>query len=179
MVGRRPLVFAWDIEGQWAERKGWTPIRGKAQLLAAAQRKRGRFAYQPGPDLADEFGYFSRVLLAAGRRSGGFDVVAEELADVTHAGKAGGHWGMLVRRILKRGVSLYCITQRPAEIDKTTVGNATDWIVFRLSRVQDRKYAAAETGVDLAELAALQPLDHFAVDLATGAAQKGRVTFKK
>ncbi|MCL1072999.1 hypothetical protein [Shewanella dokdonensis] len=72
-------------------------------------------------------------------------IVAEELADVTTAGKAPPHWGQVVRRGRARGLApIFAITQRPSESDKTTVGNATLVRCGRLNRANDRKYMAQE-----------------------------------
>lgn len=53
-------------------------------------------------------------------------IVAEETADVTNPSKAPHWWGLLIRKGRARGLStIFALTQRPAESDKTDIGNAT------------------------------------------------------
>lgn len=177
-AGRQPLVHCWDVEGQWRELRGWTAVHGRPSLSAAVQNgARGRFAFQPAADLRSDFDHWARWQLWRAKTAGGGAVIAEELADVTHAGKASGYWGLLVRRALKRGTSIYAITQRPAEVDKTTIGNMTDMVCFRLSRLKDRQAVAAEIGVEVSDLTALQPLDFIRADMTTGTITRGRLKF--
>ncbi|MCL1038035.1 hypothetical protein L2750_12835 [Shewanella submarina] len=92
-------------------------------------------------------------------------LVAEELADVTTAGKAPPHWGMVIRRGRARGLApIFALTQRPSESDKTTIGNATLIRCGRMSRADDRKYMAKELDIEITKLKALQPLEYIQLD---------------
>lgn len=89
-------------------------------------------------------------------------VVVEELADVTSPGKAPPGWGVLLRRGRHVGLKIRAITQRPAESDKTVIGNATRWRCYAMGRYQDRAYMAREMGINqsiLDELEKLQYID--------------------
>ncbi|MGI2102104.1 hypothetical protein RA178_14535 [Shewanella oncorhynchi] len=62
-------------------------------------------------------------------------VVAEEIADVTSPSKAPPWWGLVIRKGRARGLApIFALTQRPAEFDKTALGNATIIRCGRLSR---------------------------------------------
>jgi DNA helicase HerA-like ATPase len=103
--------------------------------------------------------------------------VAEETADVTNPGKAPPGWGELVRRGRKREITLYAITQRPAESDKTAFTNASMLHVGNLNRYQDRVYISRELDCAETEIAALKPLDWIERDRRTGVLRKGRLSF--
>ena len=107
-------------------------------------------------------------------------LVAEELADVTTAGKAPPHWGHVVRRGRARGLApIFAVTQRPSESDKTTVGNATLTHVGRFNRQQDRKYMADEMDIDVREIAALAPLEFIEKDAYANTVIKGKLGARK
>lgn len=171
-------AFAWDPEDQWAQLPGWVKVTTRKELLAAAQRKGPqRIAYVAGGDLKAEFDFFAGCAMYAGRYVGPLDVIAEELADVTTPSKAPGNWGILLRRGLKRGITLWCISQRWSEADKTAVGNASDFVVFRQSSGDDVAYLARKTGLDVDAIRGLAPLDFVHLDALTGQHKRGRLKF--
>ena len=176
MKSRR--AFAWDPEDQWAALAGWVKVTNRAQLLAAAQRKGPqRVAYVAGGKLAEEFDFFAGCAMYAGRYVEPLDVIAEELADVTTPSKAPGNWGILLRRGLKRGITLWCISQRWSEADKTAVGNATDFVIFRQSSGDDVRYLARKTRIAEDEINGLVPLQFVRMDALTGQIERGRLKF--
>lgn len=103
-------------------------------------------------------------------------MVAEEIADVTSPGKAPDARGLLVRQGLGWGINIYAITQRPAESDKTVMGNATYFHAHAMSRSKDRKYMAEEMDLPVEQLAALQPLQ-WIERWNTGAVKRGTLRF--
>lgn len=162
-------VIAYDPEDQWAQLRGWRRVTTRAQLLDAVQgRGPMRVAYVPGGDLTPEFDFVCGCAMYAGRYVGPVTFIAEELADVTSPGKAPGNWGVLVRRGLKRGINIYAISQRWSEADKTAVGNASEFVIFRQSSGDDVRYLARKTRVDEAAIAELQPLQFVRRDAYTG-----------
>lgn len=171
-------VLAYDPEAQWCELRGWVKATTRAQLLAAAQKGGPlRVAYVPGGDLKSEFDFFSQCAFYAGRYVEPLDVIAEELADVTTPSKAPGNWGILLRRGLKRGVTIWAISQRWSEADKTAVGNASDFVIFRQSSGDDVRYLARKTRIDESEINGLAPLQFVHMDALTGAISRGKLTF--
>jgi hypothetical protein len=169
-------VIAWDPEDQWAQLRGWRRITGRPALLDAIQGKGpAKLAYVAGGDLRAEFDYWAGCAMFWGRYMGPAVVIAEELADVTTPSKAPGNWGILLRRGLKRGISIYAISQRWAEADKTAIGNASEFVVFRASG-DDVRYMARKTRIPEVELEGLQPLD-FIRQQVTGERERGRLRF--
>ncbi len=157
-VGTAPRAIAWDVEDQWGKLRGWRRVSTRAELFAACQKPGpARLAYVAGGDIRAEFDYFCGCAMFWGRYHGPAVVVAEELADVTSQAKAPGNWGILLRRGLKRGISIYAVSQRWAEADKTAIGNASEYVCFSM-RPRDVVYMADVTGLDRAELVAMKPV---------------------
>lgn len=178
VAGRAARVFAWDVEDQWAALPGWQRLTTRAQLLTAAQAGGpGRFAYVAGGDLTGEFGYWAGCVQYAGRWAGPLVAIAEELADVTTPAKAPGNWGILLRRGLKRGVTIYAISQRWAEADKTAVGNASEFVLFRQSSGDDVRYLSRKTRVPEQEIEGLKPLEFVRYDALTQQFTRGKLKF--
>lgn len=158
-VAKSKRVIAWDPEDQWAQLRGWRRITSQRELLAAIDRKTNqRIAYVASGDLSKQFDFFAGCAFFWGRYHGACDVIAEELADVTSTAKAPGNWGMLLRRGLKRGITIYAISQRWAEADKTAIGNASEFVCFSMLPM-DVDYMAKKTGIPAAELAALHKVE--------------------
>lgn len=171
-------VFAWDPEDQWAQLAGWQKVTTRPQLLAA-MKKTGpqKVAYVAGGKLAEEFDFFAGVAMYAGRYVEPLDVIAEELADVTTPSKAPNNWGVLVRRGLKRGITIWAISQRWSEADKTAFGNATDYVVFRQSSGDDVAYMARKISIDREKLNGFVPLQFVKKDALTGILTEGKLKF--
>ena len=91
--------------------------------------------------------------------------------------KAPGNWGILVRRGLKRGISLYCISQRWSEADKTAFGNASDFVIFRQSSGDDVTYLARKTRVEQGEINGLVPLQYVHMNALNGEILRGKLRF--
>jgi len=177
-AAKRPRVMAWDPEAQWCDLPGFRKITTRADLMAVAQKSGGyRVAFVAGGDLKDAFDFFCACAMFAGRYVCPLDVIAEELADVTTPSKAPGNWGILVRRGLKRGITIWAISQRWAEADKTAVGNASDFVVFRQSSGDDVRYLTRKTRIPEAEIESLVPLQFVHLDALTGVIKRGKLTF--
>lgn len=173
-------VFAWDPEAQWCELPGWRKVTTRAGMLDAAQRPGPqRIAYVAGGALAAEFDFWAGCVMYAGRYVEPLEAIAEELADVTTPAKAPGNWGILIRRGLKRGITLRCISQRWSEADKTAVGNASDFVIFRQSSGDDVRYLSRKTRVQESEINDLAPLQFVHMDALTGEISRGKLTFSK
>lgn len=171
-------VFVWDIEAQWCKQKGFKKITSLVELKKLVRAgARGRYAYVSGGNFKAEFELFCMCVMYYGMFYGKCAVVAEELADVTTVAKAGDNWGMLVRRGLKRGISIFTISQRWAEADKTAFGNATEFYIFMQSSEDDARYMSKKTGVDLGRISALNKLEFLHFVKEGRILQGGKVTF--
>lgn len=170
-------VLAWDPEDQWAQLPGWKKVTTRAAMLAECQKAGPlKVAYVAGGKLGEEFDFFAGCAMYAGRYVAAIDVIAEELADVTTPSKAPGNWGILLRRGLKRGITIWAISQRWAEADKTAIGNATDFAVFR-SSAEDARYLNRKTGIPEEEIAGMVPLQFVKKDALTGNIERGVLKF--
>lgn len=170
-------IIAWDPEDQWARLRGWRRIDTQRGLRAAVLGKGpAKIAYVAGGDLKPEFEVWSACARFWGTHVGPCVVIAEELADVTSAAKAPGSWGMLLRRGLKRGITIYAISQRWAEADKTAVGNASEFVCFRMSSGDDIAYMSRKTRIPVSELESLMPLEYRRLT-GTGEFERGKLRF--
>lgn len=177
-TAKAPRVCAWDPEDQWAALPGWRRVTTRRELLAALQSPgRLRLAYVAGGDLAPAFDFWAGAVLYAGRYVAPLEVIGEELADVTHAGKAPGRWGVLLRRGLKRGITIYAISQRWSEADKTACGNASEFVLFRQSSADDIRYLSRKTRVPEDALNGLAPLEFVRFDATNGEISRGKLRF--
>lgn len=146
--------LVWDVEGQYVQ-AGFRKVTTAAALVAAIQEP-GPLKIAFVPRALDQFAFFCKAAWVFARQPGHKAVGVEELADVTTPAKAPDGWGILVRRGLKYDCDIFAITQRPAESDKTIMGNASVIHCCRLQRAADRKYVAAEMDVPVKEIETLQ-----------------------
>lgn len=171
-------AWAWDPEAQWCELPGWRKVTTRRELIAWAQKPGPqRIAYVAGADLKAEFDFWCQCVFHAGRFVEGLAAVPEELADVTAPGKAPPGWGILVRRGLKRGISLFPISQRWSEADKTAFGNASAYVMFRQSSADDVAYLSRKTRVPVEKLDGLRPLEWVRYNAYTGEMESGKLKF--
>ena len=178
MVSGSPRVLAWDPEDQWSHERGFKRITNRKDFLKAAHHAGpGKFAFVAGGDLKPEFDFWAACVQYAGRYVGPLSAIAEELADVTTPSKAPGNWGILLRRGLKRGITIYAISQRWAEADKTAMGNASEFVIFRQATGDDARYLSRKTRVSEDEINRLKPLDFVRYDSGTGQIERGKLTF--
>jgi len=185
-LGDYSRILIWDVKGEYA---GVTFRPGSKRDLATCIKglagKPGAVAYTAA-SLAD-FDYFCRAAQAwiksqymAGKCCA---LVVEETADVTSPSKAPDAYGILLRRFLAYGVDIFAITQRPAESDKTSIGNASQVHICRMTLDRDRKTVAANTGVPLEKIEALKAdqdagrFDYISADLGRGQYRAGVLTW--
>lgn len=170
-----PRVLVWsplEPTDRYGPLLGVEPGLYLHDFLAAATAG-GSAVYCPQTPTPSLFDFFCKVVW----HTGDCLVLVDELADVTPVGKAVGWWGALVRKGRHRRIEIAAGAQRPAEIDKTIIGNATRCVCFRLKRHEDRRVMAAEMGIDQSMLDALRPLQFVDADDIAGTVTRGRITF--
>jgi hypothetical protein len=187
------LVLAWDPEGQWGQLKGWRAFCSLKELaLAVAKTKRGKFALVCDGDAArlkaqfDALCEYCFAVANSTDRPATMAFIGEELADVTTTAKAPAGWGKLLRRGLKRTLSIYALSQRWAEADKTALGN-TSMIVCCSMMPPDVAYMATKTGIPADQLAALKVSEtethkhcpYIEYDVDSSEVKPGKMTFRK
>lgn len=172
-------VIAWDPEDQWSQLPGWTKCSREMDLLQIATKQKGgmKIAFVAGGEMKQAFDFWAACVMYAGRYVEPVTAIAEELADVTTPAKAPGNWGILIRRGLKRGITIYAISQRWSEADKTAVGNASRFVLFRQSSGDDVTYLSRKTRVPVTELEGLKPLEFVDYDALSGAIGTGKLRF--
>jgi hypothetical protein len=177
-VAKSKRITAWDPEDQWSKLPGWRRVATRKDLVKALTSP-GPFkiAYVRDTDLAAEFEFWAGCVFHAGRYVAPLDCIGEELADVSTPAKAPPRWGVLVRRGLKRGINIYAISQRWSEADKTAVGNASAYVLFRQSSADDVRYLARKTRVPAEQLDALKPLEFITLDAGTGEIVASKLKF--
>lgn len=167
-----PRLLVWDGAGDWRTHR-CELIRSPLELRERVRPppRLERLAYVPPSITPAEFETFCRIAWVWIRAARGV-LVIEELADVTHSGKAPVAWGEIIRKGLRYGTSIYAITQRPSESDKTALGNASRVHCHRVMFPRDRRYIAELLGVDELEVAALRPFEWIERD-AEGRIERG------
>lgn len=169
-------VLAWDPHGQYHDAA--KPIRSRAALATAANTPGNcRLAYTPplGNPWPPEFEFWCKVAVPWMQLGAGV-LVAEELADVTRPGKAPEAWGAVLRFTRKMGCTVYAITPRPSETDKTMLGGAALLHCHRIEPI-DAEYMAKRVGVPGEVLATLPPL-HFIERAQGGGLTAGKIAFR-
>lgn len=157
LAKRHKRLMIWDPDDEWS-------VHGAKRLTHndAAEFERRCFADTAGqyafvaPCTDAWFQFFcSRVFVWLSVHPGG--VVADEIADVTHAGKAPEWWGRILRRGKKRGGYIYVIANSPAESDKTALKNANEVHCHALTEPPDIKRMAQRLGVHYDVVASVLP----------------------
>lgn len=151
-------LLVWDYKCEWNIRyrcrrlRTWSELREACKSTAPAARLAFHCEYMD----ADAFDLFCRYAWLWARQAEG-TLVIEETASVTSPGKAPRAWGEILRMGLGYGCSVYALTQRPAESDKTALGNASIVHCHRMGTLTDRKYMAQLLDVDVSMVQALKP----------------------
>lgn len=157
-TAREQRLLAWDAKNEWWHRGNCRRITDPRELarVVVPGAKLERIAYVV-PVTRENFDRFCRlawVWLCTARGA----LIVEEVGDVTSSSKAPEAWGEILRKGLAYGPSIYVLSQRPAESDKTTVGNLTHLRCFQMAREEDEAYMARELRVEQSLVAALKPL---------------------
>jgi hypothetical protein len=179
---KTPRLFGWDWpKGEWGRVYRCRRVTTYRELLryAVPGAPVARIAFHPGAidDPAEAFERWARLAFVYIQAHGG-PVFAEELASVTSAGKAPAAWGNICRMGMGYGSDIYAITQRPAESDKTALGNAVVIHSGRFNTPRDRVTMAEYLDVDVGAVKSLKPLE-FLERHAGGELVHGFVTLPK
>lgn len=165
-------ILVWDSKDEYSS-LGFERITSPNALVQRLiQSSTGRIAFAAGPK---HFDYWCGAVWAWG----GCLCIAEELADVVSPAKAPQRWGEILRKGRAFGIRTITTTQRPQEIDKTTVGNATDVMCGFLGFSPDRRYMSQRLGFERDDLDTMQPGDYLYKKLPAGELKKGRCYPKK
>lgn len=176
-------LVVWDPDDEWGD-SGRGVVRvgslSRLALLMWRHAEEGfRFRFVPRSVGQELHGAWAAIVLAWATEFDGYGIaaVSDELADVTSPGKASAGWGQLVRRGLKRGVSLYSISQRWAEADKSAFGNCSRVVAFASSSDQDVRYLSSRVRVPGDVLSGLKRLEFVDYSTVTGEYSVGLLKF--
>jgi len=159
------FILVWDVDGEYTKNEwpegGLQTVRTLGalyNLITTKGDKPLRVAFQP--ESLDVFDDFCELAINWGSdiqemRVGELAVVVEETADISNPGKATGNFRILIGRGMKRGITLFCVTQRPSESEKTSLGNAKYIVTYYMTRDNDRNYMAKEIGCKPEEIGEL------------------------
>lgn len=176
-IKKEKRIIAWDVEDQFSQLSGFIRVTSPTELIRLTQTAGGlKIAYVCNSNLKDSFNFFAGCAYRWGLKFGGCVVIAEELADVTTTAKAPEKWGILLRRGLKRGISIFAISQRWAEADKTAIGNASEFVCFRMNG-EDIPYMSKKTRISIEALEGLNSLEYVRYIPSTKETIKAKVRF--
>ena len=187
-IKSKPRLLIWDIEDQYPQGK---KIQSLAALIHAIKHdvQKLRFVPLASIPLALQFEFFCEAGFIMGQKCAvqGIEstIVVEETSDVTHPGKAPASWGTLIRRGLKKGISIYAISQRIAESDKTAIGNASIVHCCALALPNDIRTMSQVLRVSFDEIDSLVSdeekghYEYFQRNINTNVTQKGVLTFPR
>jgi len=131
----------------------------------------------------ENFERFCQIVFAIAHCKAPITIICEEIADVTRVSKASPHWGQLCRKIRKYGGTIYAVTQRPEEADKTIFNQAKFKWCGALGSAAAYKKMAAEMDISVPELRNLQNIEKKQIEYwlkeGTQAAQKAKISFMR
>ena len=176
MLEKFKQALVWDVDGEYTD--GFIKVSEINDLLnLLKRRKHENIKIAFNPKNLGVFDMFCMIAIAWGTDTGELAVVVEETADVTTPSKAPANFRVLIGRGMKRGISLFCVTQRPSESDKTSLGNAKKIVTFYMTRAQDREYMAREMGCDAGDIEGLEKLHYLEKDVDARKILAGEVVF--
>lgn len=181
-------VLIWDIKGEYgAGLPGLIRVTNRAALVQKVKEYAGRAGVIAYTGQIGDFEFFCKAAQVWVRshylKKARSVLVFEETADVTSPAKAPPQYGIILRRYLAYGVTIYAVTQRPAESDKTAIGNASELHVCRMNLADDRRSVARSTGIpgpELEQLIADQDKGYFEfihADTGRRKFRRGALTF--
>jgi hypothetical protein len=177
-IPRTAELLVWDTVGEWTRRHYVLNARTLTDLHACVVKNVPMRVGYTGPISRAHFEVFCKLAWIWMRCKAGRVLVVEELADVTSPAKAPDAWGEIVRKGRHEGGSIYALTQRPAESDKTIAGNADVIHTGRLSFPKDRKSLAEYLDVPEADVTALPSLHWIERDMRTRELRTGVLKFR-
>lgn len=147
-AGKPHRLLIWDPQDEYGTfGRVVGDLRELVEILATLEEADGfALVYQPGDDMStykDKFDLFCELAYMVD----GVCVLVEEVADVTSASYAPPYWSRLSRKGRHRAMTLFAVTQRPAVIDKTFLGNCTMIHCCRLNDENDIRTMARILGV--------------------------------
>jgi len=181
-AGKFETIFVFDTEAQWHLLPKFKKVTSLAEFKKiCVSGKKGFYAFVPSGNLKAEFEKFNQAVFHYASFFGRCAIVAEELADVTNSSKAPPNWGMVCRRVLKRGACVFAISQRWAEADKTCMGNAAFIYIFQPATMHDARYLSERVNMDVLDVYNLNfdQFEYIEADLGKRKNELKKLPFKR
>jgi hypothetical protein len=148
-----PRLVIWDFKKEY---DGWGKLVTSLREVRAAMMKAGegplriRYVTQKSgrKDMQADFEALCDLVYAWQHCV----FIAEELVNVTTPSWAPGSWLKMTTSGRHEGIHIIGVTQSPALVDKTFLGNATLVHACWLKQARHRKVVAADIDIDVAEL---------------------------
>lgn len=170
----------WDVDEDYnVHRYRSKSAFARALKAAVASGKPYKIALTLDDVTKDNYEFFCACVWQIADGSRDTAVVVEELADVTTQGKAGRYSGQLMRKGRKYGIDVFAVSQRPAEIDKTTYTQTVNRWCGYLDNEIDIKRMAGVMGVGQEYIKALNPLDYLYKKQGQREPMRAKVKIKK
>lgn len=170
------FIIFWDVDEDHEctrYRYRSTFAHGLAQAVRSGKPYRiGLTLDNPSPE---HYEFFCRCVweIADGKRNTA--VVVEELADVVGMGKAGRYAGQVLRKGRKYGLDFFAVSQRPAEIDKTTYTQCVNrWCGYIDNEIDIRRMSGL-MNVSAEQIKSLKQLEYFYKKNGEREPKKGKV----
>ena len=167
VIERMPLrtrLVCWDFKHDPRLKGIGTDVRSVPELARAmkAPKFRLRLLVDHDADHQEQFKWFCAAVWAAGNVL----MIVDELPEVTRPGKAPPLWRKCInigRQYTgddgkQKTIAIVGMAQRPAEVDKSFIGNLDVLHVGRLGEVNDAREMAGKLGCDWRQLTTLENL---------------------
>lgn len=170
-------LLVWDKKGEFAAEGYGQPIRSMKAVFALLRKAGARGGFQicyiPRGDFKTQqkqFDLLCQVAFAVKNLA----FVAEELSDVTSASHAPDGWRQLTTQGRTEGVTIYGLSQSPAQIDKNFFGNCTRVRTGRLNFDNHIKTMANCMSCDGNEIRNLLAGEYIQRDMSNGNITRGK-----
>jgi hypothetical protein len=177
-----PRLMVWDYKHDHALEGLGTAFTSWPAFVRECKKSRfaARYLVSPDHDPHEQFDAFC----ALAWREGNVLIFVDELGEVTKTNKAPSTWRKVVNvgRSYDNGrksIAIIGASQRPAEVDKSFLGNCDVIHTGRLGDVADAKRFAQSWGIDAAELVNLPDLSWVEKRADSATLERGILKFSK
>ncbi|MCA1778952.1 MAG: type IV secretory system conjugative DNA transfer family protein [Xanthomonadaceae bacterium] len=147
VCNKNSRVLAYDPKGEYAQ-LGFVECETREQLWQALKNTTGPGKIAFVANSRKDFQFWCDCAYNWNRQKQAV-LVAEELANVTNAGKAEDNWGRLINQSMAFGPLILATVQRGQEVDKGLMNNASALHIAQHQTDDDAGYIAGKIGVGM------------------------------
>ena len=144
---QRDRVLAYDPKGEYVQ-MGFKACESRAELFKALKESTGAEKISFVANSRKDFQFWCDCAYNWNRQKPAV-LIAEELANVTNAGKAEDNWGRLINQSLAFNPLILATVQRGQEVDKGLMNNASYLHIAQHQTNDDANYIASKIDVPL------------------------------